>query len=636
MAVELFTDYALTTVASGGTTAPSSGSTETWTVASSSGFPAAATGLTQFHVADPQLPTENILVTNVSGTTWSVTRGAESSTPVAHAAGFTVKQVVTAGWLTSALAGVLQPSGDTSGTLDTAYLNAAVAQLGSQGGTVRVAPGAFYWTCGGIVIAQAQVYIQGSGRWATIANAVGTGDVIRMYNPHYGGGGLWGGGVKDLTIDGTSAGAGSTGLHIGDGEQYELNVAVQNFSGTGSIGLHLDNSIWWTEKTHGTVFARNCTEHVVFDVTSPAATVAAGSNGGTISGIATWGGGFGGNGVLDVASTAGFGTSGTVNVAASGATTAVVTYTGKTSGTLTGCAYVSGSPSGTVSTGGAVTLVSSTNSFGYLDLVCYLYSQPNQDGVVAQNGALPYHGSLVIKGNFQGSASAVSNAVLRLTGTIPAGHPGAGNGSAIARCHLDIQAEVGSFAHQPRTIFFGSAAANTIQGCYGIMDFTQGAGTFANSNVDISASAFSMSFTGLLIGDPLLNPGDTFEQPVTIGTQMLSQSFMSGANGNTFLDWGDFFAATLSASITINLNPSSEGVIPAPQRKTIILTQAASGGPYTVTWPHPGSPTISNPTVLWAGGTAPVMSTGAGAVDVYDLETLDGTTWYGRATQNVS
>ena len=115
MAVELFTDYALTTVASGGTTAPSSGSTETWTVASSSGFPAAATGLTQFHVADPQLPTENILVTNVSGTTWSVTRGAESSTPVAHAAGFTVKQVVTAGWLTSALAGVLQPSGDTSG-----------------------------------------------------------------------------------------------------------------------------------------------------------------------------------------------------------------------------------------------------------------------------------------------------------------------------------------------------------------------------------------------------------------------------------------------------------------------------------------------------------------------------------------
>lgn len=30
------------------------------------------------------------------------------------------------------------------------------------------------------------------------------------------------------------------------------------------------------------------------------------------------------------------------------------------------------------------------------------------------------------------------------------------------------------------------------------------------------------------------------------------------------------------------------------------------------------------------------MSTGAGAVDLYELTTLDGITWVGRATQNVS
>ena len=40
---------------------------------------------------------ELIAVTNVSGTTWTVTRGAESTTPVAHSAGFTIYQVVSAG-----------------------------------------------------------------------------------------------------------------------------------------------------------------------------------------------------------------------------------------------------------------------------------------------------------------------------------------------------------------------------------------------------------------------------------------------------------------------------------------------------------------------------------------------------------
>jgi hypothetical protein len=100
--VELFTNLGQTTVSSGGTTAPSSGTVENWTVASSSSFPAAssvAVPPTAFHVSDIALDTEIIAVTNVSGPTWTVTRGAEGTTPVAHTAGFTVKQVVTAGWL---------------------------------------------------------------------------------------------------------------------------------------------------------------------------------------------------------------------------------------------------------------------------------------------------------------------------------------------------------------------------------------------------------------------------------------------------------------------------------------------------------------------------------------------------------
>jgi hypothetical protein len=100
VAIEVFANDPLTTVISGGTTAPVSGTQETWTVASSSSFPAATAGVSQFHAGDPMRPAELIAVTNVSGTTWTVTRGAEGTAPVAHASGFTVQQVVSAGALT--------------------------------------------------------------------------------------------------------------------------------------------------------------------------------------------------------------------------------------------------------------------------------------------------------------------------------------------------------------------------------------------------------------------------------------------------------------------------------------------------------------------------------------------------------
>lgn len=87
---------------SSGTDAPAPGTVETWTVASSGTFPAvssSATQPTQIHVSDPALASEIILVTNISGLNWTVTRGAEGTTPLAHQSGFTIKQVVTSGGL---------------------------------------------------------------------------------------------------------------------------------------------------------------------------------------------------------------------------------------------------------------------------------------------------------------------------------------------------------------------------------------------------------------------------------------------------------------------------------------------------------------------------------------------------------
>lgn len=139
MPAEVYTDQATTTVASGGTTAPAGGTQETWTVASSSSFPAAsstATPPTQFHVADTAdgKTGEIIAVTNVSGTTWTVTRGAESTTPVAHSAGFTIVNLITSGGLN----GMLQAANNLSDVASApAALNAlgGAAVAGDIGGT---------------------------------------------------------------------------------------------------------------------------------------------------------------------------------------------------------------------------------------------------------------------------------------------------------------------------------------------------------------------------------------------------------------------------------------------------------------------------------------------------------------------
>lgn len=136
MTAELFSaDRATTTVSAGGTDAPADGTAETWTVASSAMFGAASTGLSQFHVADPAAPSEVIAVTNVSGTTWTVTRGAENTTPVAHSAGFTVYQVATAGFLGSIALPVYPvppPAGATA--TDTPAITAVIASLNAAGG----------------------------------------------------------------------------------------------------------------------------------------------------------------------------------------------------------------------------------------------------------------------------------------------------------------------------------------------------------------------------------------------------------------------------------------------------------------------------------------------------------------------
>lgn len=69
--------------------------------------------------------------------------------------------------------------------------------------------------------------------------------------------------VRNIVIDGTNAGAGSTGYHYGDGWGRGLtnDVRVQNYSGAGSVGVWQQNTVspsFWMEKTIHNFEISNC------------------------------------------------------------------------------------------------------------------------------------------------------------------------------------------------------------------------------------------------------------------------------------------------------------------------------------------------------------------------------------------
>lgn len=88
MPTELFSNDAATTLAAAVAAADT-----TISVTSSAGFPTAATGTSQFRI---RVDNEFMIVTNVSATTWTVTRGVEGSVVTTHAVGAAVTHVVTA------------------------------------------------------------------------------------------------------------------------------------------------------------------------------------------------------------------------------------------------------------------------------------------------------------------------------------------------------------------------------------------------------------------------------------------------------------------------------------------------------------------------------------------------------------
>lgn len=252
-AVEVFANQPTTTVSSGGTTAPSPGTVENWTVASSSGFQAAVTGISQFHVTDTASGkiSEIIAVTNVSGTTWTVTRGAESTTPVAHTAGFTIQQVVTAGFLSSIppnlqLVYVDQYGADSSGATDsTLAIGRARTALGTAAGNLVFGVGSYQW--GTIATLQQNQGIIGQGQQATQFTYTGGSAAIPVFLNGSFTGADNAGKFTGFSLSGYSAGTAAVGLQYGDLQR--IFVDDVSINGFGRAGIYGKNVAGWSEQS---------------------------------------------------------------------------------------------------------------------------------------------------------------------------------------------------------------------------------------------------------------------------------------------------------------------------------------------------------------------------------------------------
>lgn len=393
------------------------------------------------------------------------------------------------------------------------------------------------------------VSVAGRGSGATVIDYRGSAQALRVYNSIRPTSDTfidleaYGTQINGLTVDGSNAGAGASGIKYGDVEGGYLgpDLMIRDFDKTGSAGLRLWNEFAWTEDIGGRVTLRNNTIGLHFRACE---------------------------------------------------------------GNTSQNGYIGGD-----------------NSFMYCHIDVKIYAFGNQNGVVLDNGATYQGGVLDVRANMQNGSVQPTGALLSLIGVAPVGHLGAGTRSQIVNCRLTLQGETnGPGAFGPRTVYMDDVVA-----CYliatGLMSFEGGKWLKSNYSLGASFANGNFRFLGYVKGDTNLSPADGHG---AIAGALLYPTSILFNDGGMPVHAGDFFTITLSQNVTIDVQQGVAG----PQKKTIIVRQATSGGPFTLTWPKPGSPTVNDPRFLWAGGTAPTMSTGAGVYDVYEIVTTDGLTWY--------
>ena len=159
-------------------------------------------------------------------------------------------------------------------------------------------------------------------------------------------------------------------------------------------------------------------------------------------------------------------------------------------------------------------------------------------------------------------------------------------------------------------------------------------GYFAGSDVetilqDIGANYAVLADDETIAGNWLVSGSVNFQdnpliRPMVRDFAVLTQDVSSSGGAATInIENGNSIEITLTENVVFTIsNPTATDDL---CQIIVKIIQDDAGGAYTVTWPA---------SVLWGGGSAPTMSTGNEAVDIYLLKSWDGgTTWYGDYVQ---
>jgi len=583
---EIFaSNRAMTTVSSGGTDAPSSGTSESWTVATSAGFPTPASGATPptvFHIADPAAPSEMITVTAISGTTWTVTRGAESTTPVTHTAGFTVYQVVTTGGLggflqsannladvanaTTARANLGITSGTTGGTASfglvpvatgtsgttiwgfvgakqvsfnawnpdstgasfcDAAMGSALTSLGTASGAIVIPVAGKYKFANTYTFGLGQGLIGAAGPSENVVlNYTGGTVFLHSYDAAFN--------VDNTTplqsqcgpfngffIDGTGAGSAAIGFQIGDQNLPNVNIGIRDFTGAKAVGAWICNNVGWINYGQITISTESCTNHIVFDNT----------------------------------------TSGSAN-------------------------------------GGVI----------------YAFNQTaleNQNGVIMKNDTQSVGGAFMLYGEYLGGTS--NSGVVLNVGSDNSNSGFTGMSPFIINAEAAF--DTGTVGHT--TINRGSSAI--LYDNYGQLVFRNQSANFKPSTgID---GAYQFSFNGSVLSqatsDFLPNPGVNGFASVTMGGTLETPSGADTGGGNIYNGSGSVLDIQLASGA--NVYAIANPITGMAQRLVANVTQPASGGSATLK--------LTGFLTNGGGGTVTGLSATNGFTDALDLWS-DGTNWY--------
>ena len=661
MAKPLFANNATAVVTAGGTTAPAAGTSQSWTAGSVVNMPAAVTGVSQFSVADPLLPTELMTVTNVSGATWTVTRGAEGTTPVAHASGFTVYKVTSSGDLGTLVPSgpIVWPTGDTSGAADYISMLKAASSL-PGGGTVTLAPGTFYTSTR--LTVPANVTVAGVDEKLTILNVVGNVIAFLIQN-------VSNSGVRDMTINGngttqpviyvnagtatmtgistrrvTINSAGYTGVSAisyaatGNPIQYPItcqleDVTVVNPVATYAAGIFVSgtkgstftrcNSAGATGTGASGIFIASSTDFKVTDCEANFNTAHGLCTTFSCSEFTITGGHYCSN---NASGTTGYGiivSQGCVDFTIQGAVCKYNGASGIGADVLQSASYASGTAtSGTTTTltdtarhwvpnlftGWALNITAGTGSGQNLTILSNTYDSitfatatapDNTSQYTVNGGAYVYDCSGTITGNicsYNQSQGMWLQACANMTVTGNNVHHNVGMGIDTVALRATVTGnnihDNGSYAvaaYKGSTLTCGG---HRITGNSYHNNNSGGANVFTASTLDVAC-----------INDELNLPGATFTGWVAPAVVTLTDAPTVVVNAAL----GNDFRVTLTASghtVGAPSNPVNG------QDITFLITQPASGGPYTVTWAS-GTGGYS-----FGAGSAPTLSTAASATDM--------------------